>query len=434
MIDIKKIAILGGGGAMGSQSGVIFARAGVRCLFFDLTIEKAQAGIDTAVKQSRSDVLKKYIEPRSFADMEKDIPECDWIFEAVAENLDLKRSYFIKTDKIRKKGSVVSTVSSSLSIKGLAEGRSDDFKKHFLGVHFFNPPGNLQANELTFHPMNTPDLKHSVREFCKQSLNRINIVTLDSPGFAGNRIGFQFLNEAVIYAEKYGIEKIDYLLGAYTGRTMPPLATLDHVGLDIHRAIMNNINDKVRDERSDTHKIQAFFEKMIEIGIIGRKGSGSSGFYQREKNKPVQVIDPRTLKYNKVEGITFDFVERAKQLIYDGKYADAADVIKNTVSVEADIVRHFILGYISYSFFRIGEVTPEEEGIHGIDRVMAYGFSWVPPSGWVDFLGVPGATIRLMEKAGLPVPDKLRSLPDSRPDRFNRYCRVPEITKYILAV
>ena len=432
MTAIKKIAVLGGGGAMGSQSGAIFARAGVRCLFFDLTVDKARAGIDAAVKQSRSDVLKKYIEPRSFADMEKDLPECDWIFEAVAENLDLKSSYFIKTDKIRKKGSVVSTVSSSLSIKELAVGRSDDFKKHFLGVHFFNPPGNLQANELTFHPMNTADLKNSVSAFCKLNLNRINIVTLDRPGFAGNRIGFQFLNEAVIYAEKYGVEKIDYLLGPYTGRAMPPLATLDHVGLDIHRAIMNNISKKVTDERSGTHKIHAFFEKMIENGIMGRKGRDSSGFYIREKNKPVQVIDPVTLKYNKVENITFDFVEKAKQFIHDGKYADAVDIIKNAAGVEADIVRHFILGYISYSFFRVGEVTPKEEGIHGIDRVMAYGFSWVPPSGWVDFLGGPGETIKLMEKAGLPVPDKLRSLPDNRTRRYDRHCRVPEITKYIL--
>ena len=153
----------------------------------------------------------------------------------------------------------------------------------------------------------------------------------------------------------------------------------------------------------------------------------------REKNRPVQVIDPLTLKYKNVENITFDFVEKAKQFIHDGKYIDAAAVIKNTTGEEADIVRHFILGYISYSFFRVGEVTPEEEGIHGIDRVMAYGFSWVPPSGWVDLLGGPEITIKLMEAAGIPVPDKLRTLTDSKTGRSKRYCRVPEITKYIIA-
>ncbi len=426
MNEIKKVAVLGANGTMGSLSGGVFAQTGIKCIFFARSLQKAQKGIENAVKQARSDVLREYIVPKTYDDFEKELPTCDWILEALGEDIELKREYFKKIDRFRKQGSIVSTVSSSLCIEEMAEGMSDDFKAHFLGTHFFNPPAKLFANELIFHPNNSNKLKKYIHEFCEKALRRVNIISYNKPGFAGNRIGFQFLNEAALYAEKYGVAKTDYLLGPYTGRAMPPLATIDLVGLDIYGAIVNYIYEKVDDERHDTYKMPLYTKKMIDQGRLGNKTGG--GFYTEDENKQRLCIEPSNLGYIELKKMQIDFVEQAKNYIHDGNYKKAADILKNEQSEEAAIVRHFILGYISYSFFRAGEVNPPETGIDGIDRVMAYGFSWLPPSGWVDLFGGPKETITLTERSDIPVPLGLKSLKEGK------YCKIPDITKYLIAL
>jgi len=427
MREIKKVAVLGANGAMGSRCGGIFAQAGVRCTFFARTEEKALLGIDNAVQQARSDILREYITPKTYDELEDELPECDWVFEALGEDIGLKRGYLERIDRARNKGTIVSTVSSSLSIEELAEGKSDDFKAHFLGVHFFNPPGKLPANELIFHPDNSDMLKSFVSSFCEDRLYRVNIVTYNRPGFAGNRIGFSFLNEATLYAEKHGVDTIDYLLGPHTGRAMPPLATIDLVGLDVYRAIVDYIYNKTDDERHETFSLPLYAEKMIRKGLLGRKGQTKSGFYSKGKEDEILGISPNSLEYSPLKSMKIEFVEDMKNYIHDGEYTKAVDIIKKERSPEADIVRHFILGYISYSYSRIGEVTPKEHGISGIDKVMAYGFSWLPPSGWVDLLGGPSPTISLIEKAGLPVSEQLSV------QSADSHCLVSDVQKYLIA-
>lgn len=407
MEKIKKVGILGASGNMGSLSGGIFAQAGIECVYFARSVEKAKAGMDAAVGQARSDVLKDVMKACSYDDLEKEIPDCDWIFEGLAEDMNIKNEYFSRIEKIRKKGSIVSTVSSGLSIRAMAEGRDDDFRAHFMGTHFYNPPGKLPANELIFHPDVKKDTQKFVIQFCENVLRRVNIVTNDVPAFAGNRIGFQLLNEAAQYAEKYGVEKIDYLLGPYTGRAMAPLATIDLVGLDVHKAIVDNVVANVKDERMETYKMPAYMQTMIDRGMLGRKARGQGGFFNRDENKNKTVLDIQSLTFKGLEGYKLDWVEKVKGLIYDGLYSQAVNIIKTQTGPEADIVRHFILGYISYSYSRVGEVTPLEDGIHGIDKVMSSGFSWMPPAGWVDFLGGNEETAELIKKAKLPVPKAL---------------------------
>ncbi|MCB1147791.1 MAG: 3-hydroxyacyl-CoA dehydrogenase family protein [Leptospiraceae bacterium] len=426
MQKIKKIAVLGASGNMGSLSGGIFAQAGIQCVYFARSVEKAQAGIDAAVGQARSDVLRDVITPRSYDDLEKEIPDCDWIFEGLAEDMNIKNEFFSRIEKVRKKGSIVSTVSSGLSIRAMAEGRDPDFQAHFMGTHFYNPPGKLLANELIFHPNVSKDVRKFVTKFCDEVLGRANIVTHDVPAFAGNRIGFQFLNEAALYAEKYGVEKIDYLLGPYTGRAMPPLATIDLVGLDVHKAIVENVYANVKDERIETYKMPAYMHTMIERGMLGRKARGAGGFFNRDENKNKTVLDISTLSFKPAEKYKLDWVEKVKGLIYDGLYSAAVDIIKNEPGEEAAIVRHFILGYVSYSYARIGEVTPLEDGIHGIDRVMSSGFSWMPASGWVQLLGGGEETAKLMVKEKLPVPAEL-----TKNEKKNK-CQIPDISRFLI--
>jgi 3-hydroxyacyl-CoA dehydrogenase len=427
MNGIKQMAVLGANGTMGSLSGGIFAQAGVLCYFFARSMEKAQRGIENAVQQARSDVVREYIIPKTYDSLEAELPECDWVLEAVAENLPLKREYFRKVDRHRKRGSMVATISSSLSIEEMAEECSNDFKAHFMGVHFFNPPGKLLANELIFHSKNTDTLKASVSEFCEKRLGRVNIITCDTPGFAGNRIGFQFLNEAALYAEKLGVGEIDYLLGPQTGRVLPPLATIDLVGLDVHHEVVTNIYKRTHDERHDTFQIPAYMDRMIERKMLGTKSGELGGFYRKTQDKQRLAIDTSSLEPKPVKKMNNSLIEKIKLHLHDGYYRNAIDLIKKERSEELSLVRHFILGYISYSFARIGEVTPAESGIHGIDRVMSYGFSWFPPSAWVDYLGGPRETIRLIEKSDLPVPKQLKNFPEEK------ICRIPEVTKYLIA-
>ncbi|HUT66677.1 MAG TPA: 3-hydroxyacyl-CoA dehydrogenase family protein [Spirochaetota bacterium] len=427
MREIKKVAVLGANGAMGSRCGGIFAQAGISCMFFARTKEKALLGIDNAVHQARSDILREYITPKTYNELESELPGCDWVFEALGEDKELKKHYFERIDGARKKGTIVSTVSSSLSVENLAEARSDDFRSHFMGVHFFNPPGKLPANELIFHPDNPDELRSFATRFCEENLYRINIVTYNTPGFAGNRIGFCFLNEAVCYAEKYGVDAVDYLLGPYTGRAMPPLATLDLVGLDVYRAIVDYIHGNTDDERHDAFIMPQYAKNMIEKGLLGRKGTTSGGFYIKGENGERRTLSPQTFSYGQRNAIEAGFVEDTKRCIHDGEYKKAVDIIKKERSTEGDIVRHFILGYISYSYSRIGEVTPAEHGIHGIDRVMAYGFSWLPPSGWVYLFGGPSCVVGMLEDAGLVVPVQLES------QGADEHCTVPDVQKYLIA-
>ncbi|RME91915.1 MAG: 3-hydroxyacyl-CoA dehydrogenase family protein [Candidatus Hydrogenedentota bacterium] len=425
MREIKKVAVLGASGNMGSLSGGIFAQAGIEVIFFARTKEKAEKGMQKAIGQARSDVLRNYIIPETYEALEKYLPEVDWIFEGLAEDMSIKNQYFDIVDKYRKKGSIVSTVSSGLSIEAMAEGRSEDFQAHFMGTHFYNPPAKLPANELIFHPKNSDELKKFVYDFCEKKLRRVNIITNNTPAFAGNRVGFQFLNEAAIYAIEHGPELVDYLLGPYTGRAMAPLSTIDLVGLDVHKAIVDNVYEKTNDERHDTWKMPDYMHKMMERGQLGWKAGAKGGFFKRDENKQKLVLNIETGQHEPAKKVKVDWVEQAKAYIHDGSYQQAIDLIKTAEGKEADIVRHFILGYISYSFHRIGEVTPEEDSIHGIDRVMSFGFSWLPPSGWVDLLGGPKETIALIEKANLPVPESLKKMPEEK------ICRIPEITRFL---
>ena len=427
MRDVTNMAVIGGNGTMGSQSGSLFAQAGVRCVFCAPTLEEARAGIERAVVQARSDVIREYLVPETFDSLQQVLPRCDWILEAVSEDLSLKREFFEKVDACRKRGSIVSTMSSSISIEDIAENCSDDLKAHSMNVHFFNPPGKLPASELIFHPLNSEELRDFVFEFCTKKLRRINVVARNRPGFAGNRIGFQFLNEAARHAERWGVEMIDYLLGPFTGRALSPLATIDLVGLDVHRAIVENIHRNTRDERHQTFTEPPYLRRMADGKLLGRKSKTGSGFYRIDDEKKLQMIDPATLTYRKPENVRNDTIEKIKLHIHDGEYRRAVHLIRHEDSEPFSIIRYFIADYIAYSYARVGEVTPPEDGIHGIDRVMAYGFSWLPPSAWVDFLGGPREAAGLLEESALAVPQAL-----IESDNETR-CRIPDVGQYLIA-
>ena len=202
---------------------------------------------------------------------------------------------------------------------------------------------------------------------------------------------------------------MDYLIGPYTGRLMPPLATLDLVGLDIHKAIIHSLQDHTTDALHDRIVLPGYVEKMIADDHLGNKTRDKGGFYKKLESGKFTYYDPATGDYIAAFTPHVQFVETAKDQIHRGLYRDAFDTILSAKGAEADIVHEILATYIAYAYMLIGEVTDEQDGITGIDRVMATGFNWASPSLLVHMLGGKEKAIQLIESQSLPVPDALRT-------------------------
>lgn len=332
------------------------------------------------------------------------LPGADMIFEAVAEEMSLKRQIFAEVDAHRPEHSIVATVSSGLSIREMAEGRSESFKKHFLGIHLYNPPHVMTGVELIPHPEMDPGLVDELAEMMTNRFGRAVVVCEDLPAFAGNRIGFKVLNEVAQLAETHGVQLMDTIIGPYTGRAMAPLATIDLVGWDVHKAIVDNVEANVQDEAPGAFTMPAYMSKALEAGHMGDKTPLMGGFFKRstvEGKAIVQALDPATGNYIEMDrGLTVPFVEQVKQLYHEGRYQQGMDRFMDAEDPLADIARKVVLGYVSYALHRVGEVVKDYADA---DRIMTAGFNWAPPSGLVDYIGVERA-IAQMERYGIAVP------------------------------
>ncbi len=226
---------------------------------------------------------------------------------------------------------------------------------------------------------------------------------------AGNRIGFKGLNEVAEFAEEHGVAFIDMLIGPHTGRAMAPLATVDLVGWDVHRAIVDNLHARTRDEAHSAFALPAYMAKLMASGHFGDKTPKKGGFYRRVrdgKSTEVYVLDPRKGEYRAAHDSIVDppdFVARMKRLNHVGRYRETVAVMLEAKGSEADLLRRVILGYVSYGLNRVGEVVKEARDV---DRIMGFGFNWAPPSVLVDLAGVK-EMIRALERAKLDVPPVL---------------------------
>ena len=412
---IQKVALLGANGTMGYGSGALFTRADCEVAFLARTRDKAQAGLEAARAQVRSVSVGNKVTVGSYdEDLAASVKDADLIFEAVAEDMAVKDEIFSKVDKYRRPDSIVATVSSGLSISKLAEHRSDSFKKHFLGLHYFNPPNVIVGTELIPSEYTDPALVDFLMQWCTRHQNRVMVKTANTPGFAGNRVGFKVLNEAAQLAEKYGPVYIDYLIGPYTGRALPPLATIDLVGFDVHKAIVDNVVQNVAegsDEAIATYQLPAYMRKLIDQGILGNKTGG--GFFKRVKKVP-HYLDIATGEYkpsSTVELPRLEFMDTMKKLHRVGRYKEAMQVFAAADGEEARLAQKVIGGYIAYSFNRAGEITDD---ITGIDMIMGTGFNWAPPSVLVDLIGVEN-TVKMLKRCDLGVPALLQNADPSKP-------------------
>jgi len=403
---IERVVVLGANGTMGYGSAALFTTAVPHVTFLARTLEKAQEGLEAAIGQVRSPTVASRSAVGSYdADLEKAVGEADLVFEALTEDFAIKRAMFDRVEKARRDDSIVATVTSGLSINALCEGRGESFRRHFLGLHVFNPPNVIVGTELVPGNDTDADVVDFVEAFATLRLGREIVRTHDTPAFAGNRVGFKVLNECAQLARELGPALVDRLVGPYTGRAMTPLATIDLVGWDIHRAIVDNVYENTDDEAHETNALPAYMARFMEQGVLGNKSGG--GFFKKD-GKTRLVLDPASGDYRPEAEIALpdlDYIDDVARLYHQGRYRDGMAVFLGAEGDEAAIARKVVAGYISYAFHRVGECT---DSIDGIDRIMATGFNWAPPSVLVDVMG-PKAAVDLIARSGLPVPAALEA-------------------------
>lgn len=415
MREIKKVVVLGANGTMGAGSAEVFAAGGCDVVLLARSADRAKEGLTGAQNMAKSIRIGDLMSVGDYdSDFDKAVAEADLIFEALAEDLALKKMFFERVDKIRQPDSLVATVSSGLSITDMAKPCSENFRKHFLGIHLFNPPNVIVGTEVIPHAGTDPKVLSAVVEMLGSRFGREVIVCRDMPAFAGNRVGFKVLNEVAQLAEKHGVAFMDYLIGPYTGRAMSPLATVDLVGFDVHKAIVDNVYEHTKDEAHASFKLPIYMAKLIDKGHLGNKTGDKGGFFRRVKdgNKTSSfVLDPASGDYKpageiKVEPLAF--VEKVRQLSRIGSYEEAMKAFLSAEGEEAKLAHKVIFGYISYGLNRVGEGEVVAQP-RDVDRIMGFGFNWAPPSVLVDVIGAK-ETIKAIEASGLVVPKVLTAL------------------------
>lgn len=383
MINIRTVTVIGVTGTMGANVAGIFASFGdakVYCVGRD--IEKVKKTIPRIVKSVKADAIMMNLIPADFLTLEQCVAESDLVFESSAEDIIIKTEIARRVGKALKKTAISCTGTSGLSITTLAECYPEELRSHFFGVHMFNPPYNMSLCEFTPTKYSNKQIATELKEYLDKKLYRTVVEVKDSPAFLGNRIGFQFINEALQYAEKHkdngGIDYIDAILGSFTGRTMAPLITSDFVGLDVHKAIVDNLYENTLDYAHETFVLPEFVEKLVSENKLGRKtGAGLYQLVHYESGlKRQTVLDISTGLYRDEFPYVFPFADRMKKYIAEGDYQKAFDRLVNNQSLEAEICRHFLLNYIVYSLYATKEVGYT---IEAADDVMATGFKWCPP-------------------------------------------------------
>jgi 3-hydroxyacyl-CoA dehydrogenase len=281
-----------------------------------------------------------------------------------------------------KDGAIIASGTSGLSINEISSSLPIEIRKNYYGMHFFNPPYSMPLLELIPNDFCEQERTNELIKYLESDLYRKVIVCKDKPAFVANRIGFHFLNMALQYAEKYskkgGIDYIDSILGTFTGRAMTPLSTIDFVGLDVHKAIVDNLLKNTSDFENDTFILPKYAELLISEGKLGKKTHG--GLYKIEEDdqgiKNKYVFDIESKKYVLKRKYDIDFAREMNQHLSNGDYELAFKCLKNNQSLEAQICKEFLKKYVDYSIFVGKEVCDD---MYCADDAMATGFNWCPP-------------------------------------------------------
>ena len=422
---------------MGSRIAAHLANAGVPTLLLDIVPPGSESGSRNAIaaaglegaKRSKpaaffDSSLARLIAIGNFEDDLGKLSECDWIIEAVVENLEIKRALLKKVEEVRRPGTFITTNTSGLPVHSIAEGFSEDFRRNWFGTHFFNPPRYMRLLELIPTPDTDPEAMAAVAEFCDVRLGKGVVRAKDTPNFIANRIGtFNVLNVMRLMQEMdLTIEEVDALTGTAIG--LPKSATfrtVDLVGLDILGHVVKNMqastaaasasggtSTQALDERSDLN-LPAFYGQMLERKMLGDKTRG--GFYKKQKSAEGEQrfgLDWKTLEYRPRQKAKFASLEMAKNI---ETLPERVRMLVGADGGKPDKAGQFLWTTLTelwtYAANRIPEIA---DNIVEIDRGMKLGFNWeMGPFELWDAVGVK-ASVERMKKEGRPVAANVEKL------------------------
>ena len=417
--NIKKVVVLGSG-VMGSRIACHFAGAGVQVLLLDMVPKDFESStkpaernklvndaLQAAVKSNPSpvytkDVLKK-ISTGNFTDNMKDISGADWIIEVVVERLDIKQKIFEQVEQFRKPGTLITSNTSGIPIYMMAEGRSDDFKKHFCGTHFFNPPRYLRLLEIIPTPHTDPSVIDFLMHYGDLILGKTTVLCKDTPAFIANRIGvFSIMNIFHLMSKQgLSIDEIDALTGPVIGRPKSAtFRTADVVGIDTLVKVAKGVGDNCpADEAKDKFTIPSWLEVMVTNNWLGDKTG--QGFFKKTKGaggeKEILTLDLATMEYKARIKPKFASVDAAKPV---DDLKQRIIMLHGSPDKAGNFYREFHYGLFSYISHRIPEISDE---IYRVDDAMMAGFGWEIGAfeSW-DLVGV-AKTVEAMKAAGYSV-------------------------------
>lgn len=396
-LKIHTVTVVGANGIMGRNVSAIFASFGnAKVYMVSRDLKKSEAAKEKAYQSVRAESVKNNMFPADYSMLEQCVAESDLVFESTAEDWSVKSAITSMIAEAAGKhleecrDTVFCTGTSGLSITDLSKLYPQELRGNYMGIHMFNPPYSMTLCEMTPTECSNRSLFEAAKEYAENVLRRTVVEVKDSPAFLGNRVGFQFINQALQYAEKYkysgGIDYIDAILGPFTGRSMAPLVTSDFVGLDVHKAIVNNIYENTDDFAHDDFVFPEYAEKLIAQGSLGKKSGG--GLYKTVLHdsgvKIHQVYDIESGTYRPIIKYTFPFVEMMISRLKEGDYSQAFRVLTANHSKEAEICCEFLLKYVLYSL-KATELVGYD--IHSADDAMAAGFNWCPPLAMIQAFG-----------------------------------------------
>ena len=426
--QIKKAAVLGSG-VMGSGIAAHLANIGIPTLLLDivpreltdaekakgLTLEDksvrnriSEAGKQKLLKQKPAPLTSKknlaLIEAGNFEDDMERLKDVDWIIEVVVENLAIKQQVFEKVDQYRTPGTIVSSNTSGISIEAMAEGRSEDFKKYFLGTHFFNPPRYLKLLEVIPTKDTDPNVLSFMKTFGEDVLGKGVVEAKDTPNFIANRIGTYGLLVTVQEMQKggYSVGEVDSVTGPMIGRPKSAtFRTLDVVGLDTFVHVANNVYEQVEGIEKETFEVPSFMKEMLNKGWLGSKSG--QGFFLKQ-GKDILELDPETLEYGPRKKLKTAATEMSKQ------QKGTANKMKALVYADdraGQLLWNVLSPTLIYSAELLGEIADD---VTAIDKAMKWGFGWElgPFETW-DAIGVE-KSLKKMEENGASVPDWVKEM------------------------
>ncbi len=375
---VRSVAVLGAG-VMGAQIAAHFANAGVPAILLDVTADAARDGLKRARSLKPDPFFTpdtwKLISTGGFDELAR-IKDSDWVMEAIVEQLDIKRSLLEKVDAARRPGSIVSSNTSGIPVAALAEGRSDDFRRHWLGTHFFNPPRYLHLLELIPTGETLKEVVDAIANFADHHLGKGVVIAKDSPNFIGNHIALYGVVQILKQIESgaFTVEEVDAMTGPALGRPKSAtFRTLDLAGLDILAHVIRNLHERLPDATARREFVlPAFVEKMVERKMVGEKAG--QGFYKRVKSaageSEILTLDPATLEYRPRNPARLGSLEAAAAI---GDVRERVRTLYNGKDRVGEFLRTTLKPTLDYT----ERVTPQiAYSAEDVDRVMRWGFGW----------------------------------------------------------